>query len=60
LEEEVLLRASEEPVDDAFIRASHAPDQPIFAAVEAFDLEFLARFNTVLLSQLGRQHDLTL
>jgi hypothetical protein len=59
-EEEVLFRAREEPVDHAFIRASRTPDQPIFAAVEAFDLEFLARFNTVLLSELGGQHDLAL
>jgi hypothetical protein len=59
-EEEVLFRASEEPVDHAFIRASRTADQPVFAAVEAFDLEFLACFNMVQLSELGGQHDLAL
>jgi len=39
---------------------SRAPYEPILATIEAFDLEFLARFNAVLLSDLGGQHDLPL
>ena len=39
--EEIFPGTRQEPVDDALVRACTAP-QPILAAIETFDLEFLA------------------
>jgi hypothetical protein len=40
--------------------AEPCPDEPVLATIEAFELEFLPGFNAILLSELGRQDDLTL
>ena len=59
-DEESLFGAGEQPVDDTLIWPIRAPDEPVIATIEAFDLEFLPGFNAILLSELGREHDLTL
>jgi len=56
-----LMRAtegSEEPVHDRRVRRRGLAHQPVFAAVEAFDLELLSRLDAVLPADFRGQNDL--
>ena len=59
-DEEPLLRAGEQPVDEARPRTSGATHEPVLPALEPFDFELLSRLDAVLLPDFRGQDNLTL
>ena len=51
-------RTGEQQFHQAFIPAPFLSFQPIFAAVDAFDLEFLPRLDCITLPYFSRENDL--
>lgn len=54
------MRAGKQPIDRSFIRGACAPDEPVLARIEAFDVEFLPRLDSIHTPELRRQNDLSL
>ena len=58
--EEVLMRAGERPVDNAFVGERRAADKAIIAFSNALGLKLLARPDSVNVPEFCRQHNLPL
>ena len=52
------MRTGKQPVDRAFIGWSRTPDKAIIPAVEALNIELLARLDAIRMPQLGRKNNL--
>jgi hypothetical protein len=56
--EKALPGTGEQPIDHAFIWRERTLFEPVFATIETFDVELLARFDPVLLPDLSGEDDL--
>jgi hypothetical protein len=57
-DEEILLRTSQEPVDQTLVLGRRKTYETIFTAVDALDLELLPRLDAILPAELRRENDL--
>jgi hypothetical protein len=55
--EEAFLRTGEQPVNDSLVPRSRTPDEATVPAIYAPDVKLLPRFDTVNLTELGRETD---